>query len=296
MAKDMIPGIPSCHPTGYVVHEFVKAFTASLDDGKIRECFEEWMWEDATWESNPEMMVRIDASDREQCINSWTTVRDLFFSGGAPQTSPTGPRSPLRLDLIDASLLDEDTARIDFVIKFHLPQPAGGEPLKIRRRWEITIDDGLIRKVNAQFPPSSNQGENEEKSDETNQIPPLPPPIAERPCNHNSWDSVRVKKKRILLRCRTCGKQWKVKINAVKRCAKFPSGSCTNASCSLLHIHPRKQTLDERVAAFKEQPGEPILQYHDHSNSDNESGGEEDLADETLRATLEALNLLSASP
>ena len=275
------------HPTGIIVQNFVKSFTESMDSGKVRECFEEWLTVDAIWESIPGMMVRIEANCREQCVTSWITVRELFFGG-----ETAGTRSPLQLDLINASIVSDDTARIDFVIMFSLP--TGGEPLKIRRRWEITIDRGLVRKVAAKFPPSEEEEPeepDEKNSDEANQIPPLPPPIAERPCDHNSWDSVRVKKKRILLRCRTCGKQWKVKINAVKRCAKFPSGSCSNQSCSLLHIHPRKQTLDERVAAFKDQPDEPILQYRDMANE--ELSGEEDIADETLRATLEALDLLS---
>ena len=80
-------------------------------------------------------------------------------------------------------------------------------------------------------------------------LPPLPPPTCDRPCDHNNWDSVRVKRKQVLLRCRECVSQWKIKAGGVKRCRAFLNGACDEgASCPLLHINCKKQTKEERHA------------------------------------------------
>ncbi|KAJ9443409.1 hypothetical protein DIPPA_32392 [Diplonema papillatum] len=79
-------------------------------------------------------------------------------------------------------------------------------------------------------------------------IPPLPPPSIEKPCVHNDWDSVRVKRNHVLLRCRTCAAQWKVESKSIIRCAQFSSSStCQNGDeCPETHVYARKQTKDER--------------------------------------------------
>ena len=76
---------------------------------------------------------------------------------------------------------------------------------------------------------------------------PLPVPTLTRPCSHNNWDSVRVKRKWSLLRCRVCTSQWRLRASDVDRCMPFTKDSCTEASgCKKLHIHLRKQRKVDR--------------------------------------------------
>ncbi|KAJ9466004.1 hypothetical protein DIPPA_09782 [Diplonema papillatum] len=71
-----------------------------------------------------------------------------------------------------------------------------------------------------------------------------------RCCSHNSWDNVRVTKGLMTLRCRVCQKQWRVRVDLVwnqLKCETFNSeNSCTAESCPLLHLHYRKQSLEDR--------------------------------------------------
>eukprot|EP00659_Diplonema_papillatum_P006006 gene6006-9221_t len=70
-----------------------------------------------------------------------------------------------------------------------------------------------------------------------------------RPCSHNAWDSVRMKRSWCLLRCRECQSRWKVKTAGLPRlrCKAYSSGSCRGEACTCLHIFERKQRLDERM-------------------------------------------------
>eukprot|EP01064_Diplonema_japonicum_P012880 TRINITY_DN2022_c1_g2_i1.p1 TRINITY_DN2022_c1_g2~~TRINITY_DN2022_c1_g2_i1.p1 ORF type:complete len:189 (+),score=33.49 TRINITY_DN2022_c1_g2_i1:86-568(+) len=72
-----------------------------------------------------------------------------------------------------------------------------------------------------------------------------------KPCDHNSWDNVRVLKGEMTLRCRECQGQWKVKekIWKGKKCAEFSrTAKCgVEGPCARLHIHTKKQGLQERI-------------------------------------------------
>eukprot|EP01064_Diplonema_japonicum_P006642 TRINITY_DN1448_c0_g2_i1.p1 TRINITY_DN1448_c0_g2~~TRINITY_DN1448_c0_g2_i1.p1 ORF type:complete len:264 (+),score=43.24 TRINITY_DN1448_c0_g2_i1:25-792(+) len=74
-------------------------------------------------------------------------------------------------------------------------------------------------------------------------------PTADRPCLHNNWDPVRVKRLHSLLRCRACASQWKLHVTKVVRCPKYgaPGGCQQGSLCSALHVNTRKQTYEERT-------------------------------------------------
>lgn len=64
-----------------------------------------------------------------------------------------------------------------------------------------------------------------------------------RPCSHNDWDSVRMKRGWAILRCRACGQQWRVGLAEWgTRCAHFAAdaGCGAGSSCPLLHVHRRR--------------------------------------------------------
>ncbi|KAJ9472089.1 hypothetical protein DIPPA_14442 [Diplonema papillatum] len=77
-----------------------------------------------------------------------------------------------------------------------------------------------------------------------------PVPTFERPCQHNMWDSVRIKRKWCLLRCRLCESQWRLPASdiPIRRCNEFAAHGCKNMTCKALHIFLRKQRLEERFA------------------------------------------------
>ena len=71
-----------------------------------------------------------------------------------------------------------------------------------------------------------------------------------KPCNHNSWDNVRTKKGQVFLRCRECEAQWRTPVDNLERCVQFNAntGCPIGSSCTMLHLHTRKQSLAERLA------------------------------------------------
>ena len=72
--------------------------------------------------------------------------------------------------------------------------------------------------------------------------------IGTKPCTHNSWDNVRIKNGTTTLRCRMCQLQWKTAHQQLPRCGSFLNdpNSCDD-DCQLVHVHPFKQNLKERV-------------------------------------------------
>eukprot|EP01062_Namystynia_karyoxenos_P054672 TRINITY_DN45114_c0_g1_i1.p1 TRINITY_DN45114_c0_g1~~TRINITY_DN45114_c0_g1_i1.p1 ORF type:complete len:459 (+),score=45.96 TRINITY_DN45114_c0_g1_i1:79-1455(+) len=69
-----------------------------------------------------------------------------------------------------------------------------------------------------------------------------------RPCQHNSWQMLRVKRGWVTLRCREplCGAQWRQRPDKQRRCADFENGlrggsagCAAGAACPLLHVCPR---------------------------------------------------------
>eukprot|EP01062_Namystynia_karyoxenos_P024530 TRINITY_DN19577_c1_g1_i1.p1 TRINITY_DN19577_c1_g1~~TRINITY_DN19577_c1_g1_i1.p1 ORF type:complete len:829 (+),score=198.61 TRINITY_DN19577_c1_g1_i1:106-2487(+) len=85
------------------------------------------------------------------------------------------------------------------------------------------------------------------------------------PCRHNSWDNVRIKRGWLILRCRVCHEQWRIRPQDAERCADFapregvPVGCARGASCPQLHIHYVKHTKVERdLARRRREQGEPV--------------------------------------
>eukprot|EP01060_Flectonema_neradi_P017244 TRINITY_DN240_c3_g3_i2.p1 TRINITY_DN240_c3_g3~~TRINITY_DN240_c3_g3_i2.p1 ORF type:complete len:172 (+),score=35.47 TRINITY_DN240_c3_g3_i2:89-604(+) len=72
--------------------------------------------------------------------------------------------------------------------------------------------------------------------------------IRTKPCAHNSWDNVRIKNGTTTLRCRMCQLQWKTAHQQLPRCGVFLNDpTACHEGCQLVHVHPFKQNLRERV-------------------------------------------------
>ncbi|KAJ9452692.1 hypothetical protein DIPPA_27238 [Diplonema papillatum] len=74
-----------------------------------------------------------------------------------------------------------------------------------------------------------------------------PTPSLQCPCPHNAWDSVRIKRKWCLLRCRECTGQWRILASDVsaRRCIDFITAGCSNRRCQCIHVYLRKQRLED---------------------------------------------------
>ncbi|KAJ9455691.1 hypothetical protein DIPPA_29252 [Diplonema papillatum] len=70
-----------------------------------------------------------------------------------------------------------------------------------------------------------------------------------KPCRHNEWDNVRIKRGEIMLRCRVCQEQWRAPASR-ERCQNFQRAACADEACELLHVHAHKQSLWARVNQF----------------------------------------------
>ena len=76
------------------------------------------------------------------------------------------------------------------------------------------------------------------------------PPSSHRPCIHNDWDDVRTRKGSKILRCRVCQRKWKLPSSSVPRCIHFLRSHCPNETCQLLHVHKKKEGLEDRFKQF----------------------------------------------
>eukprot|EP01063_Lacrimia_lanifica_P002565 TRINITY_DN11353_c0_g1_i3.p1 TRINITY_DN11353_c0_g1~~TRINITY_DN11353_c0_g1_i3.p1 ORF type:complete len:507 (+),score=146.24 TRINITY_DN11353_c0_g1_i3:121-1521(+) len=80
-----------------------------------------------------------------------------------------------------------------------------------------------------------------------------------RPCSHNSWDNVRIKRGWAILRCRICQSQWRLRPTAIPHCPDFARGAgcCPRGTeCSQLHVHrTREQSSDAKKSGAGSQTG-----------------------------------------
>lgn len=122
----------------------------------------------------------------------------------------------------------------------------------------VTVDDDATVEIST----GSDDGENTTEEGKRKRrhsgrrgkawIPPVAPNhFVARPCEHNSWDNVRVKKDKTTLRCRVCQLQWKVdniNLREATKCQEFHAhGRCSKGDkCTKVHVHRCKLNLSKR--------------------------------------------------
>eukprot|EP01060_Flectonema_neradi_P016634 TRINITY_DN23269_c0_g1_i1.p1 TRINITY_DN23269_c0_g1~~TRINITY_DN23269_c0_g1_i1.p1 ORF type:complete len:502 (+),score=70.29 TRINITY_DN23269_c0_g1_i1:50-1507(+) len=126
--------------------------------------------------------------------------------------------------------------------------------VKINNSSSASIGSNSSIGYSSSSAPSVKSGDEEPTS--SNQPSPSQPNSGERvvqlerPCNHNSWDNVRIKRGWLVLRCRLCHSQWRQRPTEITRCSAFSEGNCPNDTrCPNLHIHHIKHTKAQRDQA-----------------------------------------------
>eukprot|EP01064_Diplonema_japonicum_P012182 TRINITY_DN1963_c1_g1_i1.p1 TRINITY_DN1963_c1_g1~~TRINITY_DN1963_c1_g1_i1.p1 ORF type:complete len:294 (+),score=31.84 TRINITY_DN1963_c1_g1_i1:48-884(+) len=216
--------------------QFWKEHVSSMHTGRVSECYEAWMTGDVVW-----LTERVGLPLRSQGITEacklYNIVQDKILGG--PQSTVT-----TRVNRV-VHHQKTDLIKLDFVCSILKPNSLSPK-VEFRRftiRWN---EDLLITRVIVS------------PTDDSIINPVLEPMVARpesgiqleaRPCSHNNWDPVRVKRKHATLRCRTCTSQWKLHVAKVSRCAAHitPKGCPDGSECSLLHINARKLTYEERT-------------------------------------------------
>eukprot|EP01060_Flectonema_neradi_P036124 TRINITY_DN6872_c0_g1_i2.p1 TRINITY_DN6872_c0_g1~~TRINITY_DN6872_c0_g1_i2.p1 ORF type:complete len:323 (+),score=53.83 TRINITY_DN6872_c0_g1_i2:41-970(+) len=193
----------------------------AMDGGLMASFLDKFAADSAAWMSNG-LSVNENAVGKTAMLRHYNKVFRRVWGGG---------EHPIHFHAGHFSRTGRDA--VSLIVTFFLIHP--NTIIVKRRSWNIAFaEDGLIRLF--KVTPAEPEGL------------PFRPPSMIRPCSHNNWDSVRVKRKWCLLRCRMCGSQWRLATGSFTRCHVFTSksGCSADESCPLLHIHHRKQTLAER--------------------------------------------------
>ena len=252
--------------TNELVRNFFGDFIRGMQFGTIAEAYQKWLHEDIVWDTL-EMPLPLFATGKKDCVLAYNIICENVFGG---------PSSTLTLCLESSHMLAKDRVKMNFNVS--IKQKGWTTSMVERRFFYVKLLDGKISHMlvtpgytcqqmyggidepcispvqqpvkavpaYAAAMPSEETASSCGLSSESDKVPELPPPTLDRPCNHNDWDSVRIKRQFALLRCRVCSSQWKIKATEVRRCNNFMDGSC-KGDCDLLHVNSRKQTQNERL-------------------------------------------------
>eukprot|EP01064_Diplonema_japonicum_P021906 TRINITY_DN3149_c0_g2_i1.p1 TRINITY_DN3149_c0_g2~~TRINITY_DN3149_c0_g2_i1.p1 ORF type:complete len:322 (+),score=66.90 TRINITY_DN3149_c0_g2_i1:95-1060(+) len=257
--------------------QYFKEFISSMHNGRVAECIEAWMADDVEWYSE-RLPLPLRARGKVEACKLYNIVLEKVMGG--PQSTVTMHADEIKY------IPQQDVVRMDFTtsvkrsgcitpfveskrfsMKFNREMKISRVVVSPPENYKMSIGanpdacispvvvnaeqvaahDGKFKKCdNNSF--SSSEGLTTTSS-ESGSAPALQPPCCDRPCLHNNWDSVRVKRGYALLRCRTCASQWKLPAAQVTRCPKYlaPTGCNLGTLCSTLHVNTRKQTYEERT-------------------------------------------------
>eukprot|EP01060_Flectonema_neradi_P039682 TRINITY_DN881_c0_g2_i1.p1 TRINITY_DN881_c0_g2~~TRINITY_DN881_c0_g2_i1.p1 ORF type:complete len:299 (+),score=36.12 TRINITY_DN881_c0_g2_i1:300-1196(+) len=252
--KKLCTEVPGCAFTvqanelAMLARNFCVEYLFAMGEGSVGECFNKWLSDDIEWRSKG-MPVPIYALGKENSVRAYNIILERVFGG---------PTSQVTYFLDGIKVLDFDRVRVETTSSI---QKQGELAPFIQRKslfmrfrncqicemlvmpgpnhvQTISMSDACIKPISADDESSSSVSSKPSESS-TNSLPP---------CDHNNWDSVRVKRQIALLRCRECSSQWKMKASSVMRCIPYMDGTC-DGQCGMLHVNARKQTQEERLAA-----------------------------------------------
>eukprot|EP01064_Diplonema_japonicum_P009752 TRINITY_DN171_c2_g3_i1.p1 TRINITY_DN171_c2_g3~~TRINITY_DN171_c2_g3_i1.p1 ORF type:complete len:323 (+),score=45.79 TRINITY_DN171_c2_g3_i1:142-969(+) len=233
-----------------VTKQFWKEYNSAMHTGKVADFYEAWLDDEVVWTSS-RLPLGLKSKGKLGACRNYNIVVDKIL-GGTKSTVST------RVNNVTYHP-KTDVVRLDFTSS--VMRPGAIVPTVEYRRFTIRFnnqmkiaqvvvspcDDFLICPVRTL---SSDDEDDDGCDSEKNASAsvPLQPPTMTRPCLHNNWDPVRVKRRHALLRCRVCASQWKIPVAKVSRCPKYHVTGCAKGEeCGSLHINVRKQTYTQRT-------------------------------------------------
>eukprot|EP01064_Diplonema_japonicum_P004821 TRINITY_DN1316_c2_g1_i3.p1 TRINITY_DN1316_c2_g1~~TRINITY_DN1316_c2_g1_i3.p1 ORF type:complete len:300 (+),score=53.78 TRINITY_DN1316_c2_g1_i3:104-1003(+) len=247
-----------------VTKQFWKEHVSSMHTGRVAECFDAWLDENIMWHTSARNLP-VHTKGKIEVCKMYNIVQRKIMGGEQSTVSMRvndvtyHPKTDaVKLDFTSSVLLSgavvPTVEEIRFTIKYN-------DKMRINRVVVSPADDFIIRPVHTknEKEEEEEEEEDEERSKTTTETDdstyseefnlPLLPPTTSRPCNHNNWDPVRVKRRTALLRCRVCVSQWKLPVGKVTRCPKYvsPDGCGKGSLCNSLHVNMRKLTYEERT-------------------------------------------------
>eukprot|EP01064_Diplonema_japonicum_P036601 TRINITY_DN829_c0_g4_i2.p1 TRINITY_DN829_c0_g4~~TRINITY_DN829_c0_g4_i2.p1 ORF type:complete len:301 (+),score=50.51 TRINITY_DN829_c0_g4_i2:62-964(+) len=201
------------------------AFMDAMQEGTVADFYDSYVAPKAVWESK-RLIVNERVQGKEGWLQHYNNVLAVSWGGEGVTTEfallrhDANPEENSNTMLLELKLLLND-----------------GTTLPPRRR-EVTWAYNETGKLRLYFVCPA---------DSVNV--PTSPASYERPCHHNSWDSVRVKRNWCLLRCRYCQSQWRLAPGSFSKCTKYTSkAGCSLASnCPNIHLNVKKLTAMERL-------------------------------------------------
>eukprot|EP01064_Diplonema_japonicum_P024561 TRINITY_DN35153_c0_g1_i1.p1 TRINITY_DN35153_c0_g1~~TRINITY_DN35153_c0_g1_i1.p1 ORF type:complete len:314 (+),score=45.04 TRINITY_DN35153_c0_g1_i1:45-944(+) len=234
-----------------VAKQYLREHLSSMHNGRVAECYDAWLTDDVVWMTT-KLPLLLRASGKEETCRMYNI---LLRKMGGP-----GATISMRVNRVDYNPL-YDCISIDVQVSI-LPIGEVVPRVACRRSTlkfndEMKISRIIVTPSNHHiFNPitiTENRSYGLDLTDDEEELPVdvdekiLSPPSSQRPCNHNNWDPVRVKRKHALLRCRACASQWKLLAAEVTRCPKYYTGCPIGESCTMLHINARKLTYEQRT-------------------------------------------------
>eukprot|EP01059_Diplonema_ambulator_P009682 TRINITY_DN1962_c1_g2_i1.p1 TRINITY_DN1962_c1_g2~~TRINITY_DN1962_c1_g2_i1.p1 ORF type:complete len:339 (+),score=71.20 TRINITY_DN1962_c1_g2_i1:1857-2873(+) len=264
-----------------VAKQYFREFLSSMHSGKVTDCIFAWMSDEIEWYSE-RLPLPLKAKGKIEACTLYNTVLEKVMGG--PNATVTmhlddarylAQHDVVRIDFTTSVVrMGAVTSYVEskrFTLKFDddmkivriVVSPQDTYSMSIGacpeaciapvadRQYEKAAPKNFCPPREATKAPSdtaSSTGCSSEELSSSSAGTTLQPPTTDRPCLHNNWDSVRVKRGYALLRCRTCSSQWKLPSTSVKRCSKYLNKTCTLGTlCTCLHVNSRKQTYEERT-------------------------------------------------
>eukprot|EP01064_Diplonema_japonicum_P000254 TRINITY_DN1018_c0_g6_i1.p1 TRINITY_DN1018_c0_g6~~TRINITY_DN1018_c0_g6_i1.p1 ORF type:complete len:227 (+),score=48.58 TRINITY_DN1018_c0_g6_i1:1-681(+) len=222
--------------------QFWKEYISAMHTGRVAECFDAWMDEDVVWTTD---CVAYQAKGIMEVCKLYNQVQERVMGGRD---------STVSMRVNDMTYHPKtDSVKIDFISSIRFPgvfvPKVEALRFNIKTTEKMKILKVVVNHIQSTIDPV--HGDNDEAKEEEQQQQQQQHLQQQRPCLHNNWDTVRVKRGFALLRCRVCSLQWK--LNKVVRCSSYtsPEGCPKGTGCPLLHVNMRKLTSEERAEALR---------------------------------------------
>eukprot|EP01064_Diplonema_japonicum_P004822 TRINITY_DN1316_c2_g2_i1.p1 TRINITY_DN1316_c2_g2~~TRINITY_DN1316_c2_g2_i1.p1 ORF type:complete len:269 (+),score=61.04 TRINITY_DN1316_c2_g2_i1:70-807(+) len=209
-----------------VAKQFFKEYISAMHTGRVAECFDAWLDDKAAYVVK-EPCATLQARGKTGACKLYNMTVDEITSLSVS---------------VNAIKYNKDQRVAVLDVASSTVKDSGLHPVaqNVRFTFKFNVSMKLSKLVTSCQP---TQSAVYPVVVESSSSLPLKPPTSHRPCAHNNWDHIRVKRHQALLRCRECASQWKIAVGKIAKCYRHLSllGCPNGDGCTSLHINHRKQ-------------------------------------------------------